>query len=155
MFVLLHHRAKRRIVWVTLVGWVLAMLAGVANACLLQAQGSRAPASAALAHDGSAERGLRAAQALHVKYGDLDRHATQAGDTADPGKAGCLKFCDDESSTVTNGKAAQTDLPGPVLLASVDWHPAVRTAAVATWQPVERPTSQGPPLVIRFLRLTI
>jgi len=96
---------------------------------------------------------MRATQALHVEHGD--GRAVQAGDTTDAAKAGCLKFCADESSTVTNGKATQPDLPGPVLVASVDWNRAVSTAAVARWQPVERPTSQGPPLVIRFLRLTI
>lgn len=40
------------------------------------------------------------------------------GPTTDAGKAGCLKFCDDESSTVAKGKTAQTDVPGAVVVAS-------------------------------------
>jgi len=150
-----HHRAKRRTVWVTLAAWMLALLAGIANACLLQPQGSHSPASVVSAHDRSVVRSMHVAQAFHVEPGDQDGRALHAGDTTDAAQAACVKFCNDESSTVANGKTAQTDLPGPVLVASVDWRSAVPAAAVATWRLLERPTSQGPPLVIRFLRLTI
>jgi hypothetical protein len=151
-----NHRAKRRTVWVTLLGWVLALLTGIVNACLMQPQGLRTPVSATSSvNHRSAERGMRPAQPLAVEHGDQDGRAAHVRDTTDAAKAGCLKFCDDESSTVANSKTAPTDLPGPVLVASVDWRAAVPIAAVATWQSVERPASQGPPLVIRFLRLTI
>ena len=147
-----HRRHLRRTVWVTLLAWVLALLAGIANACQLQPHGPVAPASAASTHDSSTEHPTRA---LHVEHGRHDGHVEHEGSSTDAAKAGCLKFCNDESSTVAKGKTAQADLPGPVVVASVAWRSAVPTATVAMWRSAERPASQGPPLVIRFLRLTI
>ena len=49
------------------------------------------------------------------------------------GQGGCLKFCDDEFSTIAKGETAQTDVPGAVVVASVDWHAGVPTATVAMW----------------------
>jgi hypothetical protein len=72
----------------------------------------------------------------------------------DGGKAVCLQFCDDESSALAKGRASQAYLPGPVLLAGVQWSPAVAVSAAASWQPVERPASVGPPLFVRLMRLT-
>jgi hypothetical protein len=155
MLVFSHHRVKRRTIWLILVAWALALVAGVVNACLLQPQQLRAPASAASAHDLSVVRGMRIPGAFHVEHGDRADRAGGADGTMDAAQAGCVKFCNDESSTVTNAKTAQTDLPGPMLIASIDWRSTVPAAAVATWRSVERPVSQGPPLVIRFLRLTI
>jgi hypothetical protein len=74
--------------------------------------------------------------------------------TVDAGKAGCLKFCADESSTLAKGHKTQHDLPGPAPMAGVQATSVIAVATVAPWRPVERPASLGPPLVIRLLRLT-
>ena len=73
----------------------------------------------------------------------------------DGGKAGRLKFCADESSAQARSKASDADLPGPILVASDYWRMATPVAAVAHWQPLERPASVGPPLFLRLLRLMI
>ena len=150
-----HRRHLRRTTWVTLLAWVLALLAGLANACQLQPHEPGASASTSRAHAASSEGGLHSAQALHVETGHYQRHAEDDDAPADAGKAGCLKFCDDESSAVAKGQSAQTDIAGPVMVSSVEWRPAVPKATVAMRRSAARPPSQGPPLVIRFLRLTI
>jgi hypothetical protein len=147
-----HH--LRRTAGLTLLAWVLALLAGTVNACQVQLHGPGTQASVVITQGDSAERGMRARQTLHREAGDHDGAGGPAGH-ADAGKGACLKFCDDESSTVAKGEATQTDLPGIVKVASTDWLPAMPTATVASWRSVEQQGSQGPPLFIRFLRLTI
>ena len=97
---------------------------------------------------------MNARQLLDGEDGDHDGAGGPEGQ-ADTGKAGCLKFCDDQSSTLAKGETAQTDLPGMVMTAAIDWLSAIPTATAATWRSAERQISQGPPLFIRFLRLTI
>lgn len=95
-------------------------------------------------------------QALRVEYSHHEGQAAHDSPTTDAGKAGCLKFCDDESSTFAKSKTAQTDLLGPVVVASVEWRSTVPKATATMWRSAGRPApSQGPPLVIRFMRLTI
>lgn len=125
--------------WVTLLAWTMALLAGMANACLLQPHRSGTPAAAAAPHENSTHAG----------------QAEPVDESPDAGQAGCLKFCDDERSTVAKGGAVQPDLPGPTLFARVEWSPKVPQDAVRTWWSAQRPRSQGPALVIRLLRLTI
>ena len=124
----------RRTACVALLAWVFALFSGVANACLIQPV---APVDRHLEH--------------------AHHHAADetGGPDNDGGKAGCLKFCTDESSALTKTKTSHADLPGPTLLASVDWQSATPVAAVVPWRPVERPASVGPPLFLRLLRLTI
>jgi hypothetical protein len=155
MLAFFHQRAKRRIVWATLVAWVLALLAGVANACLLQDHDFRIPAPAASAHEGVLGRDMNAAIPFHVEHGNQDGAPLNVDDSRDAAKAVCVKFCDDESSTIAKVQTLQLDLPGPLLLARIDWQTELPVATVAMRRVAERPASQGPPLVIRFLRLTI
>ena len=145
-----HRRHLRRSVWVMLLAWLLTLSAGVANACQIQPHGLRAPAAVAPRHDASAERG-----GYHTRTLPDDGLSQHHGSTTEAAKAGCLKFCDDESSAVAKSTTAQTDSPGPFMVANVEWRSAVPTGTVTIWRSVERPASHGPPLVIRFLRLTI
>lgn len=124
----------RRTACVTLLAWVFALWSGVANACLIQPV---APVDRQVEH-------------AHLHAAD----ETGGADT-DGGKAGCLRFCADESSALAKSKASHADLPGPMLLASVDRQLATPVAAGAPWRAVERPASVGPPLFLRLLRLTI
>ena len=135
--------------------WTMALLAGMANACLLQPHGPGTPAAAVAPHESSPARAMKAVQAPHAEQGHHAGQVEPDDPSPDAGKAGCLKFCDDERSTVAKGDALQPDLPGPALFASVEWSPRVPTDAALTWSSAQRPRSQGPPLVIRFLRLTI
>ena len=139
----------------TLLAWVLALLAGVVNACQLQNYTPGIHAPGVYTQGDIAEHGLHAGQALHVKGGDHDVAGGQKG-PSDPGKAGCLKFCDDESLSVAQSKASQADLVGMVTVARIDWLAVMPdTTGASWWRQIERPVSQGPPLFIRFLRLTI
>ena len=124
----------QRTACVALFAWVFALFSGVANACLIQPV---APADRPIEHD-------------HHHADDERGEPNQ-----DSGKAGCLKFCADESSALAKSKASHADLPGPILLATVHWPLATPDAAVAPWHSVERPASVGPPLFLRLLRLTI
>lgn len=148
-----HRRHLRRSVWVMLLAWLLTLSAGVVNACQIQPHGLRAPAAVAPRHDASAERG-----GYHTRTLPDDGLSQHHGSTTQAAKAGCLKFCDDESSTLANGKTAHAELPGLFMVAHIAWRSAAPSAAIATiatWRSAERPAPHGPPLVIRFLRLTI
>ncbi len=123
----------RRTACVTLFAWVFALISGVANACLIQ---SAAPVDRQVEH--------------------ANHHAADAsgGLDQDGGKAGCLKFCVDESSALAKSKALYADLPSSIPLASGHWPLATPVASAVPWHPVERPASVGPPLFLRLLRLT-
>jgi hypothetical protein len=97
---------------------------------------------------------MHVAQKAHAEHAD---HAALASHEhqSDTGKAGCLKFCDESSTTVTPAKTAPTDLVGMPAVASIDWAAAAPDSVCAPWRRVEQPVCQGPPLFIRFLRLTI
>ena len=133
----------------------MALLAGMANACLLQPHGHGPSAAAVAPHEGSPAHVLKSVQAPPTDHEHPAGHAEPVDDSPDAGKAGCLKFCNDARSTVANGGAVQPDLPGPALFACIEWSAMVPTGRVLTWSSAQRPRSQGPPLVIRFLRLTI
>ena len=124
----------RRTAYVALFAWVFALLSGMANACRIQ---SVAPADR---------------QVEHAHYHAADE---SGGPEKDEGKAGCLKFCADESSALAKSKASHPDLPGSILRASIYWQSVTPVAAVARWHAVERLASVGPPLFLRLLRLTI
>lgn len=147
-------RQLRHTAWVTLFVWLFALLSGVANACLIQQnpQGELGSVSAQAGPVAGVAAGPATRQVQHVPHHGEDEDDGIGNDSA---KAGCLKFCADEASTVVKRKAAQDDVPGPIFVASVPWPPAAPVATAAQWPPIERPASVGPPLFIRLLRLTI
>ena len=148
-------RHLRRTAVLTLIAWVLALVGGIVNACQLQTHAPGSYASPGPSHREAAEQAMHAG---HVLPGEEDAQGVDGGPgrhDADSAKAACLKFCNDESSTVAKHEAAQSDLPGMLAVASIDWQPETSAAAVTAWRSVERPGSRGPPLFIRFLRLTI
>ena len=149
-------RQSRRTTCVTLFAWLFALLSGAVNACLIQPSATdlarsnmslEGPLVGELAGPGRATRPIE-----NARHHADDEHG---GPVDDLGQAGCLKFCADESSAVTKSKAAQADLPGPFFVSRVDWQPASPVADAAPWRSVDRLASQGPPLFIRLLRLTI
>ena len=153
-----HHRHLRRTAWVTLVAWVLATLVGVASACQLGPNAPAAPTGVAAASDGSggsSARSVDLAQVPHTEHRDHAAPTAHEGGTRDPAQAGCLKFCKDRASTVAKGKTVPADVPGAMPAARIDWPSTVAAADLAIGRSAKRPASQGPPLVIRFLRLTL
>ena len=149
MLTLSFHRChRRRTAWVTLLAWVLALLAGMVNACQLQTRDAarHGPAKVGL-HDS----GVHAAQASHAGHVVQDRGAP----APDAGKAGCLKFCDDGASTLAKGQAGHDEPAAPVVVAILEWRVALPAPNAAFERPAAQPRAHGPPLVIRLLRLAL
>jgi len=147
-------RQLRHTARVTLFAWMFALLAGVANACLTQPSAQAELRSILSQADrvvgGTAGPVTRQVEHIHHHGGHEDD-----GLGNHSAKEGGLEFCADESSAVTKSRATQADAPCPLFVASVQWPSAAPVAAASEWMPVERPTSVGPPLFIRLLRLTI
>jgi len=144
----------RHTVWVTLVAWLFALSAGVVNACMLApagAVGVGVDAASPLRTAAHAEVPNPSRVVVHGGEGGL---YPQHGPGPDSGKDSCLKFCDDESSALSKSKGSTLD-PGVALLAGIArWNPIVPKTPLGTRLSLRRPPAQGPPLVIRFLRLT-
>lgn len=126
-----------------LVIWVFALAAGVVNAC-------------ALTPAGLEERGgMHADATVPASHRDKGEQVGHHGHQRDSGKDSCLRFCDDESSAITKVKLPVVDLGLTLLTAAEPWSSVVAAIVADLAQSPERPASQGPPLVIRFLRLTL
>lgn len=131
----LHRGRLRRTGWAVLVGWVLAFATGWVNACLL--------APPVVGGHGTSE-------SVAAKITDAHH-----GPGHDAGKDSCVKFCGDESTALSKGKATSVDvhvLPVPVAAA---WRASMADLGIDTGPSLTRPRVHGPPLVIRFLRLTL
>jgi hypothetical protein len=132
-------RRLRRLVWMTLVGWVFALAAGVANACLLNLR------------DGSVD---------HAGWVEVMAHHDRGAGVADEpkddaGKVTCLKFCHDESSALSKSKPYSADLALAVLQLREVYGVVAPVTGFESALSARLPTAQGPPLVIRFLRLAL
>jgi hypothetical protein len=152
----LTRRQLRHTAYVTLFAWVFGLLSGAANACLIQP--NPAAEFGFIASRTGAEAGDAAGPATqpvrHVHHRGEDED-TGDGLVDDTAKAGCLKFCAEETSVVTKSKAGPAEALGPVSVFSGQWQLAPPVAGALEWTPVERPATVGPPLFIRLLRLTI
>lgn len=149
MLTLSFHRChRRRTAWVTLLAWVLALMAGMVNACQLQTRDAARPGPAKV---GLHDRGVHAAQASHAGHVVQDRGVP----APDAGKAGCLDFCDDGASTLAKGQVGHDELAAPVVVAILERRVALTAPSAAFEHATSRPRAHGPPLVIRFLHLTL
>ena len=134
-------RQRRRIAGVTLVVWLWALAVGVVNAC-------------ALGPAGPERVGLHAEAPSHEQHrDDGERPGHRHG--SDSGKKSCLKFCDDESSAVVKVKLPAVDGSAVFAVLAQPWQPIADTGSTGWGLLSRQPGSQGPPLVIRFLRLTL
>jgi hypothetical protein len=133
MFAFPHRRTIHRTVLVTLAVWVLALMAGVANACLPQAH---EPGHGAPVH---AVEPMAPAHAVEPVS-----HEAQCHDAWDAGALTVTKQQGPDSNHL-DAAAAQTMArsPHPVSVAAID--PAVDDGLHTT----------GPPGAIRFLRLRL
>lgn len=148
-------RQLRRTAWATLVVWMLAMAAGVVNACALTPSGSEERATVQggiVVHEAHVVAPSSSAIESHHLQSETGGHHDHGQDS---GKGSCLKFCDDESSAIAKVKLPVVDLSATLLTAAAPWSAFVAVGGAAFRQSLQRPGSQGPPLVIRFLRLTL
>lgn len=157
-----HRRRLRHVTWVVLFAWVFALATGAANACVVTMAGPATPSGheshAHKAHGGGGQ-GLAADEAtvhnhaLHAGHEHVDWHPHP--DQPDGGKAGCLKFCSDESSALSkNGNPDFAQIPAAFLMDGLKVEPVPTAVAVAGLS-LECPSAHGPPLVICLLRLTL
>jgi hypothetical protein len=148
-------RQLRRTACATLVVWVLALAAGVVNACALAPGGpvDRSILQVGIVSlDAQARAPSSAAVESHQEQVEAVSHHENGQDS---GKGSCLKFCDDESSAIVKVKLPVVDLSATLLTAAEPWNAIVAAGGAGFRQSLGRPGSQGPPLVIRLLRLTL
>lgn len=143
----------RRIAAQVLLMWLFALSAGIANACVLEAQSRRDAAS--LVHDIDHV----AVAAVHGDHPSEhpSEHLQGSPGSPDPGKAPCVKFCDEPSAAAQVLKT-QVDPPAGAWLAGVSPSApavdapsdgaAVHVARHAPWRP-------SVPIPIAFLRLAL
>jgi hypothetical protein len=136
----LHKCRTRQLVWSMLAAWVFAWAAGVANACVFNV------VSAPAGPDSVAPR---ATDGHHPGLTAAHEHPQ------DNGRDACLKFCDDESSALSKTTTYGADLPVALVDARESRGATVPVMRVDNGLSPQRPVAQGPPLVIRFLRLTL
>lgn len=133
-----HHRTLRRTTWLTLVVWLLALGASVANACLLTPAG---PPAALVSYPAAGVHGAGATPAHH-----------RGGDA---GPLGCLKFCGDSASLLAKSHPQAPDLDHPIALAPQAWSLPPSTTGQELLRSPHRRDPTGPPIPIRLLRLTL
>jgi hypothetical protein len=151
-------RRLRRTAWATLAVWLFALMAGVVNACVLTPSGSAERAVWQVSRVDMAMHDAHAGTRPDGKDGsrhDQGESVAHQGHGQDSGKVSCLKFCDDESSAIAKVKLPVIDLGSSLLIVVELWNTIAATSRVGVRQSLERPGSHGPPLVIRFLRLTL
>lgn len=147
-------RPMRRAVMVTLVVWVFGLMAGIANACLLQ--------DAQPVHHGQAPRHSSSGPSVGSPPDPLATSAHEAlaspaepsGD-AGPYQASCKKFCDTGASAAVKQEGCDTTDSGHAAVHACGWNPKLAPVAVAKQLFNDRPFPHDTPIAIRFLRLTL
>ncbi len=142
-------RRLRRLVWLTLLAWSFALASGVVNACVLSLPGRTAEGSSPSVHSQAT---------THARSSEgIGAHGADDGETGSStaGKDTYLKFCDDEASLAAKSTNSGADMAAALVDARVERCLAVPAAQTRSGSSLEPPRAQGPPLVIRFLRLTL
>jgi len=143
----IHTRAKRNTAFVVLLVWLFALGSSVANACLLE---TREP------HSISAENS--AAATSHVPAVLLAQMGTVAAhhDGSDGTRESCLKVCDDRTHALPKAySGVDHSDPGPAPLIATLWTGSPNVAS-APLRPDDLATPVvGPPLRVRYSRLTL
>lgn len=143
-------RIKRNTAFAALLVWLFALASGIANACLLEAQGSHAQTRSHIAKTGSET--ARAPAALTVHEGAVDSD----DDASNVPKESCLKVCDDGSKAPVK---LQTGLdltdPGMAPLVAVIWNTAIPLVSAPSRMDDLPPPLVGPPFRVRYSRLAL
>lgn len=150
----LHRRQLRHFVWMALFAWVFALAAGAANACLVTLPDS-VPAEHQNHRHVHESMGPGHAPAVLADHADEHSGGHPHPAQIDPAKTSCLKFCDDEASALVKSGSPWFDwAPADALLGGLHIQPAPLADARERLSLASR-HAQGPPLVIRLLRLTL
>lgn len=142
-------RKQRRAVLLTLAAWVFALMAGIANACLLQ-DGSSVRAGPQERHGSSTHPDA----AVAAQPAALAAHPEPAGD-ADPDQAACEKFCVADASAAVKQENCQGIDPGPAAWHACGWMAESLRIVVAMQAVDDRPFPHDTPISIRFGRLRL
>lgn len=142
----------RRLCGLVLLAWLFGVLSGTVNACMLADQAQEAPATHH--HHDELPAAHEHAHAPSTMHAHADEQAQTAHHQADEHVL-CHKFCKDQSLTLPHHKGLDEQdfsptliaLSGPLLPPTPALPPSTR------W--MDGPQAQGPPLVIRLLRLTL
>lgn len=151
-------RTRRRICGAMLVVWVFAIGAGSVNACALTAHEPPGSPHATTAvfpseaddHHGDEDDEFQPAGGLSNHDASAPSHGSH-----EDGHAGCHKFCKDESATLPKHAALDSPTFAPLL---IDTRVALPTRPISdplVHRDAERPWANGPPIPLRFLRLTL
>lgn len=140
-------RAKRTTAFVVLLVLLFAAASGVANACLLEGQGTHPHIAAA----GPAKTG-HAPAVLAGHVGAVDDHH----DDSDTSRQACLKVCDAGSNAPVKLQTGfdLTD-PGMAPVVSIVWNAAVPVVSGPCRLFDLPPPIVGPPFRVRYSRLAL
>jgi len=141
-----------------LVVWLFALTAGVVHACALAPAGSADRVAGQAWHAAIAAHETHADASSGTDHGNRHDEGSSIAEhehAQDAGKVSCLKFCDDESSAIAKVKLAFVDPGSSPLTVHEPWNAVAATGSAGFRPSRQRPGSRGPPLVIRFLRLTL
>ena len=143
-----NYRSRRSTAFVVLLVWLFAVASGIANACVLRAH-------EAYAHVVAAEP-FEAAHAHSASAGHTPAVADHDGDELDISKAPCLKVCDDGTQLLIKQQAS-LDLgdPGSPFLVSVLWTTVIPVSTIPSQREGLQSAAHGPPLRVRYSRLTL
>lgn len=161
--------ARRRLCSVMLFVWLFAVLGSTVNACVLSGSSPVKAAAHQQAVEYLAHEGKEGHEA-HDGHDDHDDHGGAPGhedteDAAAPAEhhhhdqadehASCHKFCKDESTTLPQTRVMDDQDFTPVLLSTFSSLLPDALPLAPLTHALAQPRAQGPPLVIRFLRLTL
>lgn len=141
-------RSKRHTALLVLLGWLFALVAGVANACLLEARITHVHAGPVALSE--------TAQASLVAPGHAGVVAGHGGDDSHAAGAPCLKACADGAPSLPRQDLTATPAdPGPAPLMSTLWT-AVTPAAPMSWRMDDvQPALPERPVRVRYSRLAL
>jgi hypothetical protein len=151
--------AQRRICAAMVLVWLFAVFTSAAHACILLGQpqpGTQAVQAGG--PDAAADHSHHHPAAAHEH---LFHDAADAGDDATHPAAtdhhpSCAKFCQDEGATLTKHSSLDNPLDLlPGLLATGGTPVSYPPATAVGRRETQRPQAAGPPLALRFLRLTL
>ena len=135
--------------------WLLALGAGIANACLVHENHAR---HGHLGHQGAGFTSMAVAGPDALTAGQASVKApTGPGDlNISPGKMACQSFCAAEQTGLakqkTGGLAHSDFVP---VLAAIAWLAPSPAVGASLWPVAAHPAWSEPAVSIRFLRLTI
>lgn len=142
-------RAKRGTLFVMVLVWVLALVAGVANACLLEGPGQHSQNTED--EHFSVTRDVSEMPLRHLAVG-ASHHEAESGSSNAP----CLRVCDDRAQTLLKHPSgiALTDC-GQAPFVAIAWSAAGQLTSTSVPTGDVSLAAAGPPIRVRLSRLAL